>query len=104
MAPFLRIAFNAYDVGELPPLSEPPFCAIRMKESVSTGTCSERNGSLALRRHTRAPPSDTVRLSLWGGTRFWRRDANVNICRGCKTPPPKKKQSCSQSNATGQCS
>lgn len=38
MAPFLRIALNAYKLGELPPLSEPPICAIKMKESVSTGT------------------------------------------------------------------
>lgn len=38
MAPFLRIAFNAYDVGALPPLSGPPICAIKMKESVNTGT------------------------------------------------------------------
>lgn len=37
MAPFLRIAFNAYDVGALPPLSDPPICAIKMKESVNTG-------------------------------------------------------------------
>lgn len=38
MAPFLRIAFNAYDMGVLPPLSDPPICAIKMKESVNTGT------------------------------------------------------------------
>ncbi len=37
MAPFLRIAFNAYDVGALPPLTDPPICAIKLKESVSTG-------------------------------------------------------------------
>lgn len=37
MAPFLRIALNAYKMGDLPPLSEPPICAIKMKESVSTG-------------------------------------------------------------------
>lgn len=37
MAPFLRIAFNAYDMGALAPLSEPPICAIKMKESVNTG-------------------------------------------------------------------
>ncbi|KAJ8257891.1 hypothetical protein GJAV_G00190840 [Gymnothorax javanicus] len=36
MAPFLRIAFNAFDLGALPPLSDPPFCAIKMKESLST--------------------------------------------------------------------
>lgn len=37
MAPFLRIAFNAYDTGALTPPLEPPICAIKMKESVSTG-------------------------------------------------------------------
>lgn len=37
MAPFLRIGFSAYDVGVLPSLSDPPICAIKMKESVNTG-------------------------------------------------------------------
>lgn len=37
MAPFLRIAFNAYDVGTLTPQTEPPICAVKMKESVNTG-------------------------------------------------------------------
>ncbi|XP_045547734.1 protein kinase C delta type isoform X1 [Salmo salar] len=36
MSPFLRIAFNAFDVGVLPPLTDAPFCAIKMKESLST--------------------------------------------------------------------
>ncbi|XP_019715328.1 protein kinase C delta type-like [Hippocampus comes] len=48
MAPFLRIAFNTYDVGELPPPSEPPFCAIKMKESVST----ERGKTLIQKKPT----------------------------------------------------
>lgn len=46
MAPFLRIALNAFKMGELPPLSEPPICAIKMKESVTTGmarSCDARN-------------------------------------------------------------
>ncbi|XP_077385267.1 protein kinase C delta type-like [Festucalex cinctus] len=51
MAPFLRIAFNAYDVGELPPHSEPPICAIRMKESVST----ERGKTLIQKKPTMYP-------------------------------------------------
>lgn len=38
MAPFLRISFIAYDVGVLPPVSDPPICAVKMKESVPTGT------------------------------------------------------------------
>lgn len=37
MAPFLRIAFNSYDLGVLPPLNDPPFCAIKMKEALTTG-------------------------------------------------------------------
>lgn len=37
MAPFLRIAFNAYDLGALSPLTEAPFCAVKMKEALSTG-------------------------------------------------------------------
>ncbi|XP_075952366.1 protein kinase C, delta b [Anarhichas minor] len=52
MAPFLRIAFNAYDVGVLPPLSEPPICAIKMKESVNT----ERGKTLVQRKPTMYPP------------------------------------------------
>ncbi|KAG8007453.1 Protein kinase C delta type [Nibea albiflora] len=51
MAPFLRIAFNAYDVGALPPLSDPPICAIKMKESVST----ERGKTLVQRKPTMYP-------------------------------------------------
>ena len=37
MAPFLRIAFNSYDLGILPPTADPPFCAIKMKEALTTG-------------------------------------------------------------------
>ncbi|TMS18891.1 protein kinase C delta type [Larimichthys crocea] len=51
MAPFLRIAFNAYDVGALPPLSDPPICAIKMKESVNT----ERGKTLIQRKPTMYP-------------------------------------------------
>ncbi|KAK6480833.1 protein kinase C delta type isoform X3 [Huso huso] len=36
MAPFLRISFNNFDLGPLPQLTDPPFCAIKMKESLST--------------------------------------------------------------------
>ncbi|XP_068576069.1 protein kinase C delta type-like [Cebidichthys violaceus] len=52
MAPFLRIAFNAYDVGVLPPLTEPPSCAVKMKESVNT----ERGKTLVQRKPTMYPP------------------------------------------------
>lgn len=51
MAPFLRITFNAYDVGVLPPQSDPPICAIKMKESVNT----ERGKTLVQRKPTMYP-------------------------------------------------
>lgn len=37
MAPFLRIAFNSYDLGILPPSADKPFCAIKIKEALTTG-------------------------------------------------------------------
>ncbi|CAK6958661.1 protein kinase C delta type-like [Scomber scombrus] len=51
MAPFLRITFNTYDVGALPPQSDPPICAIKMKESVNT----ERGKTLVQRKPTMYP-------------------------------------------------
>ncbi|XP_057701412.1 protein kinase C delta type-like [Corythoichthys intestinalis] len=51
MAPFLRIAFNAYDVGDLPAPSDPPICAIKMKESVNT----ERGKTLIQKKPTMYP-------------------------------------------------
>ncbi|XP_053171103.1 protein kinase C delta type-like [Scomber japonicus] len=51
MAPFLRITFNAYDVGVLPPQSDTPICAIKMKESVNT----ERGKTLVQRKPTMYP-------------------------------------------------
>ncbi|KAM9814284.1 protein kinase C delta type-like [Neosynchiropus ocellatus] len=51
MAPFLRIAFVSYDVGALSGVSEPPICAIKMKESVST----ERGKTLVQRKPTMYP-------------------------------------------------
>uniref|UniRef100_A0A8C4HTI9 Protein kinase C n=1 Tax=Dicentrarchus labrax TaxID=13489 RepID=A0A8C4HTI9_DICLA len=51
MAPFLRISFNAYDVGVLPSLSDPPICAVKMKESVNT----ERGKTLVQRKPTMYP-------------------------------------------------
>ncbi|XP_033938838.1 protein kinase C, delta b isoform X1 [Pseudochaenichthys georgianus] len=51
MAPFLRIAFNAYDVGTLPALTETPICAIKVKESVNT----ERGKILVQRKPTMYP-------------------------------------------------
>ncbi|XP_067094252.1 protein kinase C, delta b [Osmerus mordax] len=51
MAPFLRIGFNTFDIGALPPLSDPPFCAIKMKESLST----ERGKTLVQRKPTMYP-------------------------------------------------
>uniref|UniRef100_A0A669D1N7 Protein kinase C n=1 Tax=Oreochromis niloticus TaxID=8128 RepID=A0A669D1N7_ORENI len=40
MPPFLRITLSNYDVGALPPLSDAPICAIRIKESIDTGMYS----------------------------------------------------------------
>lgn len=39
MAPFLRISFNSYELGSLQAADEAsqPFCAVRMKEALSTG-------------------------------------------------------------------
>uniref|UniRef100_A0AAR2K7A7 Protein kinase C n=1 Tax=Pygocentrus nattereri TaxID=42514 RepID=A0AAR2K7A7_PYGNA len=51
MAPFLRIAFNDFNLGSLPPLAEQPFCAIKMKESLST----ERGKTLVQRKPTMYP-------------------------------------------------
>ncbi|XP_028853659.1 protein kinase C, delta b [Denticeps clupeoides] len=51
MAPFLRIAFNAFDLGALPSVTQPPFCAIKMKESVNT----ERGITLVQRKPTMYP-------------------------------------------------
>uniref|UniRef100_A0AAZ3PM64 Protein kinase C n=1 Tax=Oncorhynchus tshawytscha TaxID=74940 RepID=A0AAZ3PM64_ONCTS len=51
MEPFLRIAFNAFDVGVLPPSTNDPFCAIKMKESLST----ERGKTLVQRKPTMYP-------------------------------------------------
>ncbi|XP_059394072.1 protein kinase C delta type-like [Carassius carassius] len=51
MAPFLRIAFNDFQLGDLPPMTEQPFCAIKMKESLST----ERGKTLVQRKPTMYP-------------------------------------------------
>ncbi|XP_048878492.1 protein kinase C delta type-like [Brienomyrus brachyistius] len=51
MAPFLRIAFNDFDLGAMGPLADPPFCAIKMKESLST----ERGKTLVQRKPTMYP-------------------------------------------------
>lgn len=39
MSPFLRIMFNAYELGALSSGPEAPFCAVRIKEALSTGEC-----------------------------------------------------------------
>ncbi|KAK0148678.1 Protein kinase C delta type [Merluccius polli] len=51
MAPFLRIAFNSYDLGALSPLADSPFCAIKMKEALTT----ERGKTLVQRKPTMYP-------------------------------------------------
>ncbi|KAL6111511.1 prkcd [Pungitius sinensis] len=51
MAPFLRIAFNSYDMGVMSPLVDPPFCAIKLKEALTT----ERGKTLVQRKPTMYP-------------------------------------------------
>ncbi|KAF6732149.1 Protein kinase C delta type [Oryzias melastigma] len=51
MAPFLRIAFNSYDLGILPPSADQPFCAIKMKEALTT----ERGKTLIQKKPTMYP-------------------------------------------------
>lgn len=44
MAPFLRIAFTSYELGSLQTADEAsqPFCAVKMKEALSTGRTGKR--------------------------------------------------------------
>uniref|UniRef100_A0A8C5AMS4 Protein kinase C n=1 Tax=Gadus morhua TaxID=8049 RepID=A0A8C5AMS4_GADMO len=51
MAPFLRIAFNSYDLGALSAGADSPFCAIKMKEALTT----ERGKTLVQRKPTMYP-------------------------------------------------
>uniref|UniRef100_A0A671MHY0 Protein kinase C n=1 Tax=Sinocyclocheilus anshuiensis TaxID=1608454 RepID=A0A671MHY0_9TELE len=51
MAPFLRITFNAYDLGTFSPVAEAPFCAVKMKEALST----ERGKTLIQKKPTMYP-------------------------------------------------
>ncbi|KAI2663716.1 kinase C delta type-like protein [Labeo rohita] len=51
MAPFLRIAFNAYDLGTFSPMAEAPFCAVKMKEALST----DRGKTLIQKKPTMYP-------------------------------------------------
>lgn len=53
MAPFLRISFNSYELGTLEPAEDasPPFCAVKMKEALST----ERGKTLVQKKPTMYP-------------------------------------------------
>ncbi|XP_028820291.1 protein kinase C, delta a isoform X1 [Denticeps clupeoides] len=51
MAPFLRIALNAYELGALPQPAESPFCTVKMKEAIST----ERGKTLVQKKPTMFP-------------------------------------------------
>lgn len=53
MAPFLRIAFNSYELGTLEPAEDAsqPFCAVKMKEALST----ERGKTLVQKKPTMYP-------------------------------------------------
>uniref|UniRef100_A0A8D3DB93 Protein kinase C n=1 Tax=Scophthalmus maximus TaxID=52904 RepID=A0A8D3DB93_SCOMX len=46
-----RITFNSYELGILPTLADPPFCAIKMKEALTT----ERGKTLVQRKPTMYP-------------------------------------------------
>ncbi|KAJ8258621.1 hypothetical protein COCON_G00176330 [Conger conger] len=64
MAPFLRIAFNAFDLGALPPLPKEPFCAINLKESLIT----ERGKTLVQKKPTMFPPwKSTIDAHIYEG-------------------------------------
>uniref|UniRef100_A0A3P9IZU2 Protein kinase C n=1 Tax=Oryzias latipes TaxID=8090 RepID=A0A3P9IZU2_ORYLA len=52
MPPFLRIAINAYEAGDLPAFDDLPVCAIRLKDSINT----ERGKALVQRKPTMYPP------------------------------------------------
>uniref|UniRef100_A0A8C7ZGY3 Protein kinase C n=1 Tax=Oryzias sinensis TaxID=183150 RepID=A0A8C7ZGY3_9TELE len=52
MPPFLRIAINAYEAGDLPAFDDLPICAIRLKDSINT----ERGKALVQRKPTMYPP------------------------------------------------
>uniref|UniRef100_A0A3P9KP32 Protein kinase C n=1 Tax=Oryzias latipes TaxID=8090 RepID=A0A3P9KP32_ORYLA len=52
MPPFLRIAINAYEAGDLPAFNDLPVCAIRLKDSINT----ERGKALVQRKPTMYPP------------------------------------------------
>ncbi|KAK6473836.1 protein kinase C delta type isoform X3 [Huso huso] len=66
MAPFLRISFNNFDLGPLPQLTDPPFCAIKMKESLSTGDFSLRAFKAASVNLTHRTTSATAHNSTVG--------------------------------------
>ncbi|XP_051985628.1 protein kinase C delta type-like [Xyrauchen texanus] len=51
MAPFLRIAFNAFELGTFSPMAEAPFCAVKIKEAFST----ERGKTLIQKKPTMFP-------------------------------------------------
>ncbi|XP_044156787.1 protein kinase C delta type isoform X1 [Bufo gargarizans] len=53
MAPFLRIAFNSFELGPMPAQSEQyqPFCAVKVKESLTT----ERGKTLVQKKPTMYP-------------------------------------------------
>lgn len=61
MAPFLRISFNSFDLGPVQNQGEQlqPFCAIKMKEALTTGEVT--NGDAFLNKFLR---NTAIPLSL----------------------------------------
>lgn len=81
MAPFLRISFNSFELGPVQNQGEQlqPFCAIKMKEALTTGELTSGGAFLItnkLLRNTAVPlslwmvmcPAVPVMLSTWAWT------------------------------------
>lgn len=63
MAPFLRISFNSFELG---PVQNPgdlqPFCAIKMKEALTTGEVTNGDAFLSMNKLLR---NTAIPLRLW---------------------------------------
>lgn len=66
MAPFLRISFNSFELG---PVQNPgdlqPFCAIKMKEALTTGEVTNGDAFLSMNKLLR---NTAIPLRLWAVT------------------------------------
>lgn len=57
MAPFLRISFNSFELGPVQNQGEQlqPFCAIKMKEALTTGEITNGHAFLNISKFLRNP-------------------------------------------------